>query len=210
MVSRKTSAMTRTRHISATVTGVASERAFATFIGREAPEPAERGMAGRVRRTPLRRILRVRNRRASQLDAQGNLGLVPVARRTQGLRDRFPHDFLLAPVIFRELPPQGPCPPNDEPALKCRDGKQQIRNSCRISLLTSAGNPWFEGSREAKRRKLDKLLKVRSGQQRLFPLASRIQRIWWPAKWCANGVSPNVCGPPAAGINAPKGRPSKD
>jgi len=32
MVSRKTSAMTRTRHISATVTGVASKHAFATFI----------------------------------------------------------------------------------------------------------------------------------------------------------------------------------
>ena len=109
MVSRKTSAMTRTRHISATVTGVASERAFATFIGREAPEPAERGMAGRVRRTPLRRILRVRNRRASQLDAPGNLGLVPVTRRTQGVRDRFPHDFLLAPVIFGENSSARPC-----------------------------------------------------------------------------------------------------
>src|SRR5258708_31108501 len=57
-------------------------------------------MAGRVRRTPLWRILRVRNRRRSELDAPRNLGLVPVARGTQGIRDGFPHDFLLAPVVF--------------------------------------------------------------------------------------------------------------
>jgi hypothetical protein len=35
---------------------------------------------------------------------------LPLARRTQTARDRFPHDFLSAPVIFSEILPQGYSP----------------------------------------------------------------------------------------------------